>query len=264
MSAVVITNGKRPLNIITRATDSIINQEMKPATIILVDSSRSPSIRKMCESCGITYIGVSNHINGPEKRNIGADHCNSKYIGFLDDDDEWFPEKIKQQMELADSNPSIICSNYIIQNNNKTKTFHQFEQYSDNKNNILQTNYVGSTSFPLILKQTFDELGGFDPKFKSNQEWDLWIRILKEHEVAHTPYVVGIKYETTNSISKNRRARTSGWIRILSKHSEEYIKNPQLLKKATDRFVKESKRNKSIIGIFAGYYYSCKYKKYKM
>ena len=44
-------------------------------------------------------------------RNYGIEKSNGKYIAFLDDDDYWFPNKIKLQIEkLENSNFSMVCS----------------------------------------------------------------------------------------------------------------------------------------------------------
>jgi glycosyltransferase involved in cell wall biosynthesis len=50
---------------------------------------------------------------GSEARNIGARKSRGKFIGFLDDDDEWSPGKLARQLEVARSSsapyPVITC-----------------------------------------------------------------------------------------------------------------------------------------------------------
>jgi glycosyltransferase involved in cell wall biosynthesis len=60
----------------------------------------------------IETVVVSEGNSATEARNIGIERSNGDFIAFLDDDDEWMPEKIKKQMEVIKQHPScplVIC-----------------------------------------------------------------------------------------------------------------------------------------------------------
>ncbi len=44
-----------------------------------------------------------------DARNVGVSNAQGKWIAFLDDDDEWIPNKLDLQIEAAD------CSQYTFQ-----------------------------------------------------------------------------------------------------------------------------------------------------
>jgi glycosyltransferase involved in cell wall biosynthesis len=48
-----------------------------------------------------------------DARNVGVQHAKGEWVAFLDDDDEWMPEKIERQLECAGhskfNNPVVAC-----------------------------------------------------------------------------------------------------------------------------------------------------------
>jgi glycosyltransferase involved in cell wall biosynthesis len=51
----------------------------------------------------ITIVSLEGRVGGAEARNIGVRQAKGRYVALLDDDDEWLPTKMEQQMVLADA-----------------------------------------------------------------------------------------------------------------------------------------------------------------
>ena len=56
---------------------------------------------KAVEDPRLRVIALERSLGGSEARNIGVRAATSKWVGFLDDDDQWLPGKIPAQLELA-------------------------------------------------------------------------------------------------------------------------------------------------------------------
>jgi cellulose synthase/poly-beta-1,6-N-acetylglucosamine synthase-like glycosyltransferase len=83
-------------NVIT----SVLNQSFTDFTIIVVDDGSSNNNKAVLESFQDKRIKyVRNEVNMGEgrARNIGVSNSTADYVAFLDDDDEWLPEKLKMQ-----------------------------------------------------------------------------------------------------------------------------------------------------------------------
>lgn len=246
ISVVLVTCG-RFISILKRSLDSIIAQTYENIEVTIVDcnidSNMSQSISDYVSSLDqvklhfIRLPGASNNL----ARNTGFKASKGDYIAFLDDDDEWVPDKLEQQVELFKKGVSIVYSNYFVTNEEGEKDLF-FTDVPINKNlktKILGENVIGCTSMPLISSKAFIEAGGFDESLKANQDWDLWIRVLQEKDAEYSPGIAGIKYYTQNSISNDRYRRAGGWIRLLMKHAGKYLRNRDQLTKATGFFTGE-------------------------
>ncbi|KAI4453208.1 udp-glucose 6-dehydrogenase tuad [Holotrichia oblita] len=161
------------------------------------------------DNANINYIKLTKNMGACAARNAGIKAANGKFIAFLDDDDEWLPEKLeKQHNKITDPKIGLVyCSSYSIYENYKT-----IRSYAPNKketpyNQILTDNFIGSTSFPLIRKECFSICGNFDENLKSAQDLDMWIRILKSYKIDFVDeplcnYYIHEGEQLTNNITK--------------------------------------------------------------
>ena len=112
----------------------------------------------------------------------------------------------------------------------------------------------------MVSKDIFDKVGGFDTSFRSNQEWDLWMRMLEHGRSAVTEYSVGIKHHSDRSISSDSKKRRKGWHRIIRKHMFQYLNNPQQMFIASGIFMEEMRsygyRMDALFGK-VGFYLAC-------
>lgn len=155
--------------------------------------------------------------NTPSARNIGAEHCTGDFIAFLDDDDEWYPGKLEMQLRAMSEDTSLVVSQYVHEGGICPA------RAPINGESILARNWVGCTSFPLIRLKSFQDAGGFDPYMRSNQEWELWMRLLDIGCAAFTEGILGIKHLSDNSITTERSKRRQGWFRLFMKHLRDYF-----------------------------------------
>src|SRR5688572_26839751 len=95
--SVVIPTHNRPL-MLRRAIDSVLAQTYQDFEIIVVDDGlreRSDNVVKLFEDDRIRYISHEQEHGAPAARNTGIKNSNGELIAFLDDDDEWLPQKLE-------------------------------------------------------------------------------------------------------------------------------------------------------------------------
>ena len=120
----VITTHKRPPEIVERALKSILIQTYKNIEIFVVDDSPAEyelrsAVKNMVESYAdrnVTYIAHKKCMGACAARNTGLEAANGEFIGYLDDDDEWFPIKIEEQLKGFDSEDValVYCGNNVF------------------------------------------------------------------------------------------------------------------------------------------------------
>lgn len=239
MVTAIITTYKRPAEIVKRAAESVLNQTHKDLELIIVDDSPSDyelraDVRKMAEDLGerVRYIPHEKNMGACAARNTGLQNAKGEFVAYLDDDDEWLPEKIEKQLDIMRKNNNVAlvyCGRYTYWQEQK-KLVNQKVCFLRGYvfDELFVKNFIGSTSFPLIRKSVIEKLGGFDVKLPAAQDYEMWLRMAKENEVDYVKEPL-VKYyvHPGEQITKNYRAKSIALERIYDLNSDYLKKKPK-------------------------------------
>ncbi len=232
----VVTTYKRSLKQLLRSIKSIQQQTYENIEIIVVDDSPDSYPEREKIKCyinnnydSIHYIQHEYSKGACAARNTGLSAACGEYIAFLDDDDEWLPQKIEIMVNLIENDCElalVYCNEIIVYDDSgKEEEVHRRNLNGFVHDDLLAKNYIGSTSIPLIRKIFLDDIGGFDVLMQSAQDYDVWLRLAAAHKVAfiNSPLV---RYHIHNGeqISKSVDKRISGLERLNQKNSA-YLKD---------------------------------------
>ena len=231
--SVIITTHNRKPQIVLRAVNSVLRQTYKNIELIVVDDStsdypyRGEVKQSVCDiSDSILYIDHGSCKGSCAARNNGLDKAHGEYVAFLDDDDEWLPTKIEEQLKgFINDKIALVYSRCIIVDEVNGHTYLQKKKLIRGYvfKSLLMTNFLGGTSVPLIRRSCIDKVGGFDTKYKSMQDYDLWLRIAKRYPVNYINKPLTKYYIHSNErISNNWDNKLSGRLRLLNKY-HKYI-----------------------------------------
>lgn len=225
----VITTYKREVSMVERALKSVLSQTYKDIEIIVVDDSpenyeQRILVKKMVESYKVKYISHSCSLGACVARNTGLAEAKGSYIAFLDDDDEWLPEKIEKQILKFDKEEiALVYCGSKTQNDITGELVSRNTQWYAGKiyDVLLMDNYIGSTSFPLIKTHALRDIGGFDPLMPSAQDYDVWLRLAQKYEVSYVnePLVIYHVHDQVR-ITGNFKKKIVGLERINEKNAE--------------------------------------------
>jgi glycosyltransferase involved in cell wall biosynthesis len=112
VSAVIPTRN-RPA-IVCRAVRSALNQTYRNLEVIVVVDGPDPATVSALEELNearLRVISLAENVGGSEARNVGVREARGEWIALLDDDDEWFPEKINRQIMIT---ASLVDKNVFI------------------------------------------------------------------------------------------------------------------------------------------------------
>jgi hypothetical protein len=105
-------------------------------------------------------------------------------LAFLDDDDEWFRQKIEKQVKaLRDAGvgtAGVQCG-WTFYENGVPRFVHIPDVNRDHSRALLERPCMAPSSL-LLSKSVFLEFGGFDPSLRRMEDWDLWIRIATRYD----------------------------------------------------------------------------------
>ena len=230
ISVVIPTYNRAEL--LKNSINSVLTQTYRDFELIVIDDCSADNTTGVLEVIRDERLRVIR--NGSNKgiaavRNIGVTGSRGRYIAFLDDDDEWLPDKLEKQLKIMEDGPeSLGCvySGCLTTGPDGSEAVSTSIPKYRNKvlNQLLLENFI-TTSTTLLKKSCIEKAGLFDEDIPYGEDYDMWIRIAEDFEFDFTPEPL-TKYRIhTNSITKNYAKVINGIGKILSKHRSLFARN---------------------------------------
>ena len=106
--SVVIPTRNRP-DLVCRAVHSAFSESYPNLEVVVVVDGPDPATVEALGALNkarLRVVALSESVGGSQARNVGAREAKGDWIALLDDDDEWLPEKIEKEMQLAKACPA--------------------------------------------------------------------------------------------------------------------------------------------------------------
>ncbi|MFB9319174.1 glycosyltransferase family 2 protein [Cryptosporangium minutisporangium] len=108
--SVVIPTRRRP-ELVLRAVRTALAQTLRGIEVVVVIDGPDAATRQALADCGdprVRVVELDESHGAPAARNVGVQHATAAWTAFLDDDDEWLPEKLSTQLALAEQSPYAL------------------------------------------------------------------------------------------------------------------------------------------------------------
>lgn len=193
VSAVIPTRNRPDL--VSRAVRSALEQTCGDLEVIVVIDGADEATEHVLSEIDDTRLRVivlKQSLGGAEARNAGVAAANGEWIAFLDDDDEWLPEKIARQLEIASTSsklfPIVSCRllarspiSEHIWPRRLPDAGEPVSEYLLARRGLFQGEGTVTTSTLLVKRQLLLETP-FGAGQKRHQEWDWLLRALETPE----------------------------------------------------------------------------------
>jgi len=204
------------------AITSVLNQTFQDFEIIIIDDASKDHTREVITNFNDTRIKAI-HNQGSKgaagSRNIGIMNASHEYIAFLDDDDEWLPEKLKIQTCLLDNSPPEVGGIYTYsfikeKASGRVLSIWNYEIKEFSKENVITTSSV------LLRRECFEKCGLFDENMPTSSDYDMWIRISKKYSFNIINNTLVNYYIHENSLTFNNEKKIRGLEILFEKHDD--------------------------------------------
>lgn len=187
VSVIIPTYGRAKT--LKRAIESVIAQTYSNIELIVVDDNNPGTeyrkkteelMNNYCDSGKIEYIKHEYNRNGAAARNTGFFVSKGKYICFLDDDDYFYPDKIKEQVIFLDNRSeydAVYCG-WSKKGKEYTQNFK-----GNLTEELLLMKYQPITPTIMFSRSSLESIKGFDESFLRHQDYELMIRFFYEHRI---------------------------------------------------------------------------------
>lgn len=236
MVSVVLPTHNRP-ELLRCAIISVRAQTYTDWELIVVDDGSIPSAQNIVEGFHDPRIRFIRHElprGGGAARNAGIKAVHGEYVAFLDDDDEWAPEKLMVQMgRFTATGPEVgFCFSAVtnVYDDHRERTI-VLDGIRDHFIRALG-NPKGYLTVTLVVKRSaFDDAGVFDESFPSHQEAELVIRLAKRFKGlgVNQPLVLVNMRGGYERVGTALQRRIAGRNMLVEKHIAELREHPAVL-----------------------------------
>ena len=235
--SVIMPTYKRP-DLLPRAVQSVLTQTHRNLELIIVDDNSPDStpdvVRSlMQEDDRIRYIRNEVNLDAPESRNVAIRNAKGEFIAFLDDDDEWMPQKLELQLKLINRYSVVGC---LYNKNQRPSKMPHCDGEPPYEEKTIEGYHFNSTGFcpgSMLTRASYvREVGGFDSELPGPEGMDLYMQLVSRYgTAAYIKLPLHIYY--TDEVHGKPRITTSK--RLLGGALKEFEKNRHLRSPAAQR-----------------------------
>ncbi len=192
VSAIITTFNRAKF--LKKAIKSVLGQTYGDFELIILDNSSSDDTEATVRSFADKRIRYIKHrpLGIAESRNLGIGEAQGEFVAFLDDDDEWLPNKLSAELKIfekSDNNSGLVYGGFILIND-KGKEFGRHRAILRGrilKDLLWQRNpFCGSASNPMLRKSAIKAVGGYDERFKTGEDVELYMRLADKYAIDFT------------------------------------------------------------------------------
>jgi glycosyltransferase involved in cell wall biosynthesis len=189
--SIIVRTKDRP-ELLERALLSIRAQTYRPLEVVLVNDGGcdldTVFFANILHNASLEYVQLQSNAGRANAGNVGIGHSSGEYIGFLDDDDEFYPEHVEtlvayfkqNNCEIAYTSVECVEKEYDRKKNiysSELLKFHYAKDFSYEE--LLTGNYIPLIS--LLFKADILKTVPFDESFELYEDWDMLLRAAENY-----------------------------------------------------------------------------------
>lgn len=223
VSVIIPTYNRSEL--LKKAVESLENQSHQNFEIIIIDDCSTDDTAEVVRGMNderIIYLKHSINKGGSEARNTGIKKATGNFIGFLDSDDQWLPDKLEKQLKQFEGRPDVgvVYTGVQVVDEHNLPTRKIVPEYrGEILPKLFESNCIDTTSSVLVKREVLDQVKGFDAGLPSCQDWDLYIRLAQVTKFDFVKESLVLFYHHSGErITTNKKSVLTGHMSIFEKY----------------------------------------------
>ena len=217
-------------SILFNTIKKVFNQTWENMQLIIVDDYSSDDTRKtiqLINDSRIKYKRTERNLGCAGARSLGVQSSEGEFITFLDDDDEWENNYLKNQLQVFKEYPFldfVICD-YQVQNIKGSRQFYNMKLFSKNFKQMIHKRpgpFFQSCMFRNKILENIEDL--LDSNAVPSEDWDFFINLsMKNPSIGHS-HNIDFKWNySKSSQSANLIMEAKSLQYIVQKHKKPIL-----------------------------------------
>jgi len=196
--SVVLPTRNRP-DRLGRALASVLRQSYTRFEVLIVDDASTIPADELVDRVApgdrrVKVKRLSERAGAAAARNAAFADAQGDVVAFIDDDDEWKPQKLERQLAFFYDHPSvgILTADFEIQDERKSARIIQYRgPQSLTPAHLLWFNLPGSFICGTLRRSAVGDELWLDQSFPSVEDWDMWVRCSRHTTIGIVKEILG-------------------------------------------------------------------------
>jgi glycosyltransferase involved in cell wall biosynthesis len=203
VSVVIPTYNRAEL--LAEAIETVLQQSYRHFEIIVVDDESSDNTAEVAKRYPVRYIFQKNQ-GVSAARNTGILASKGEFVVLLDSDDRLFPGALERGLRALAKHPECMLAtgdfSFMSEDGKWMRPSRKPIVEGDYYTNLLRSNYIEMPATCLFRRELFNRVGLFNPSLKGGEDYDLYLRVVREFPIICHSAVVAEYRSHADSLSK--------------------------------------------------------------
>lgn len=179
---------------IADAIESILQQSRQPDDIIVVDDGSTDRTVEIARRYPVRILNMPSNRGAGAARNAGWMAASTDLVAWLDADDSWEPNHLEVLVELLEQFEEAAVAFSLVKYVGgrsgvwQPKHFIAADRPVEAFSQCLRNNLVPQMS-AVVRRSALLEVGGYDESMRRSQDYDLWLRLSRNHRFVRSSKV---------------------------------------------------------------------------
>ena len=213
-SVAVIVPAYRAAHLLDTTLASVAGQTRPPERVVVVDDASGDgsvaAARAWSDRLPLSVIELQENLGPAGARRLAIASTSTDRIALLDADDVWLPDHLETMSAALDAHGGLITADALRWIPGRALAARGIESdlpvppVAEQRIAILRSDFVFVGT--MFARDLYEAAGGFRDEFHGTEDWDLWIRMVREGaEVRRAPHPTVLYRLTTSSVSADDR-----------------------------------------------------------
>lgn len=180
---------------IKEAMDSILCQTFRDLELIVLNDCSRDSTEQIITSCKdarLVYVKNAQNMGVAATLNRGLSLAKGEYIARMDADDISLPERLEKQVAYLDAHPETAVLGVGVERFGEEIAPQTRLFSADPRQMQADLFFSCGLAHPgvMLRKSVIAALGGYDREYEGLEDYELWCRVSRKHQVCALPTVL--------------------------------------------------------------------------